>query len=67
MSRNTNKATPFLQEFSALLIARAKAEFDIKIIATSVDRDYKEQMALFSQGRQSLAGVNLLKLSLEGI
>ena len=61
MSRDTSKATPFLREFSALLIAKAKSDLDLKVIVTSVDRDYKEQMALFAQGRQSLAEVNLLR------
>ena len=61
MARDTNKATPFLREFSALLIAKAKADLDLKVIVTSVDRDYKEQMALFAQGRQSLAETNLLR------
>lgn len=61
MSRDINEATPFMREFSALLIAKAKSEFNLRVIVTSVARHYKEQMALYAQGRQSLDEVNLLR------
>lgn len=54
-------ATPFMRDFSLRLIDQAKEELGIAVIVTSVDRLYQEQMALYAQGRQSLAEVNLLR------
>lgn len=61
MSRDLQKATPFMREFSNLLIAHMKTEHGIRVIVTSVDRDYKVQMALYAQGRQPLSEVNRMR------
>lgn len=61
MSRDLNKATPFMREFAKQLIAEAKAQLKLTVIVTDVDRDYKTQMALFAQGRQILTETNLLR------
>lgn len=61
MSRDLQKATPFLREFSNLLVAYMKTEHGIRVIVTSVDRDYKVQMALYAQGRQPLSEVNRMR------
>jgi hypothetical protein len=61
MSRDLNKAVPRIKNFAIQLIGRAKEELRLIVIVTDVDRLYEVQMALYAQGRQSLAEVNLLR------
>jgi len=61
MSRNLEMATPFMKEFSLQLIYRSEKELGHLVIVTSVDRLFREQMALFAQGRQPLMEVNILR------
>lgn len=61
MSRDLNMATPFMKSFAEDIIKAAKDELDMTVIVTSVDRTFQLQMALYAQGRQTLAEVNLLR------
>lgn len=61
MSRDLNKAVPRMKNFALQLIGRAKEELALNVIVTDVDRLYEVQMALYAQGRQSLAEVNALR------
>jgi hypothetical protein len=61
MSRNLDMATPYMKWFAETLIVRAASELLLLVIVTDVDRNYKVQMALYAQGRQSIEEVNLLR------
>lgn len=60
-SRDLNLAHPQLKDFAIKLIEKAKNELGLKVIVTSVARQYEEQVALYAQGRQKLEEVNLLR------
>lgn len=64
MSRDLNMATPFMKSFTEDIIKAAKDELDMDVIVTSVDRTFQLQMALFAQGRQNIAEVNLSSYAL---
>lgn len=61
MSRDLNKAVPRMKNFALQLIGRAKEELALNVIVTDVDRLYEVQMALYAQGRQPLAEVNIMR------
>lgn len=63
MSRDLNNAVPLLKIFGEELIKRSKAELNLSIIITSVDRTYLEQVALVLQGRLKLHSVNIARVT----
>lgn len=61
MGRDLEKAIPEMKDFALELIDRAESELGLKVIVTSVERLYEEQVALYAQGRATLAEVNRLR------
>jgi hypothetical protein len=61
MSRDLNKAVPFLKQFAEQLIFACQETLGLKIFIVDVDRDYKVQMAYYAQNRQPLSDVNALR------
>lgn len=59
-SRSVEDLTPWLKEKCLALIEKS-ASIGIKIALTCTARYYKEQVALYAQGRQSLDEVNALR------
>ncbi len=60
-SRNIDRATPRMRIFIKNLILEAWRRYKLRVIVTSVDRDIKEQAALYAQGREKLEVVNSLR------
>lgn len=60
-SRKLEDTIPEMGEFANRLIERMKIDLDVKVIVTSVSRDYEEQVALYAQGRQPLDEINQLR------
>lgn len=61
MSRDLNKAVPFLKDVVTTLIAEAKRRYNLNVFVVDVDRDYRIQRAYFAQGREHVAIVNELR------
>lgn len=61
MSRDLNKAVPFLRWFGEALIFACQEKLGLKVFIVDVDRDYKVQMAYYAQGRQPTEDVNVLR------
>lgn len=61
MSRDLNKATPFMRDFFLKLQTTVKRVLGINIIAIQVDRTAQYQLALYAQGREPLDKVNRLR------
>ena len=59
-SRNIDRATPRMRIFIKNLILEAWRRYKLRVIVTSVDRDIKEQAALYAQGREELEVLKLL-------
>lgn len=66
MSRDLNKATPFMKWFGEALIFSCQEKLGLNVFIVDVDRDYKVQRAYFAQGRESASNVNALR-SLVGL
>lgn len=62
MSRNLEKADPFLRVFIPLLIKTVKERLGVDVFVVDVDRDYKVQAAYYAQGRETIHVVNNLRL-----
>lgn len=61
MSRNLERAVPFLKTVAQAVIDEAKARYGLDVFIVDVDRDYKVQIAYYAQGRESLETVNALR------
>jgi len=61
MSRNLEKAVPYLRTFVPLLIEAVRDRLGINIFIVDVDRDYKVQIAYYAQGRESVETTNRLR------
>lgn len=61
MSRDINKATPWMRDFFLCLQSETKARLGINIIPIQVDRTAQYQLALYAQGREPLDKVNRLR------
>ena len=61
MSRNLNKATPWVKTFFLKLQSEVLRQLGIKIIPVNVDRTVQVQFAFYAQGRKVLAKVNALR------
>lgn len=60
MSRDLNLLHPQLQDLVPIFIKKCK-EAGHEVVITCTARDFKEQVALYAQGRQPLDEVNLLR------
>jgi hypothetical protein len=60
-SRNLDNAVYQIKQFSEELIKRALSELKLRVIVTSVDRTYFEQIAIVLQGRLKLYSVNIAR------
>lgn len=61
MSRDINRATPFLIWFWGELYTAVHHELGLNIFLVDVDRDWRIQRAYYAQGRDSLLVVNQLR------
>lgn len=61
MGRDLNKATPRIKTVILEVLKRAPVEINEFPRVTFVDRTVQEQVALYAQGRDKLANVNLLR------
>lgn len=60
MSRDINLLHPFIKKLVPIFIQKCK-EAGHNVIITCTARDFKQQVALYAQGRQSLDEVNRLR------
>ena len=61
-SRDLDRATPKMRIFIKNLILEAWRRYKLRVIVTSVEREIKEQAALYAQGREELEAVNVLRM-----